>query len=201
MHTLVPICILFATLLGCETQKVEYRHRPTWHTALSGTAGLPQEETRADGTIVIYSSTTGANGELLQEYLDTIVLEEKDELTGEITLRSILPEHVLTHTLTCLRDRNWELLFEQIISTPMKQYYRSEGHSEKEFVAFFAGNRRELAKTLQRMHGGKGFGEVTATENNGVITYTFIPRIARNYTFKTASFLRENDYLKLHSVR
>lgn len=195
------IFILSVALSGCETQTVEYRHRPAWHTALSGGNRMPSEVTRADGTIMKYSSTNEAHSAVLQEYLDTIVLEEKNDLTGKITLRSILPEHVLTHTLTCLRDRNWELLFEQIISTPMKQHYRSGSHTEEEFITFFNDNRRDLAKTLQRMHGGIGPGEVTSSEHSGVITYVFVPQIARNYKFKSVSFLRENNYLKLHGIR
>ena len=192
------LCVI---LTGCKTQTIEYHTRPTWHTALSGSSGLPSEEVRPDGTIVKYRSGSNVNGTLLQEYLDTVNLEEKDELTGKRTLRSVLPEHVLTHTLTCLRDRNWELLFEQILSNEMKQFYENEENGREQFVDFFSSNRRELAKTLQRMHGGKGFGEVTSIQQGNVIMYSFIPRVARSYTFKSVSFMRENEFLKLHSIR
>ncbi|MBT4530023.1 MAG: hypothetical protein HOC27_02355 [Phycisphaerae bacterium] len=193
------VCGIF--LFGCETKTVEFRTRPTWHTALSGSNSLPSEEVRADGTIMKYSSVASSNGAILQEYLDNVVFEEKDELTGAITLRSVLPEHVLTHTLRCLRDRNWELLFDQIISSQMQQFYNQKEHGQDEFVEFFSSNRRELAKTLQRMHGGKGFGEVTSSKNGNVTVYTFVPSVSRNYQFKTVSFMREDEFLKLHSIR
>ena len=93
------------------------------------------------------------------------------------------------------------LTSEQILSNEMKQFYENEENGREQFVDFFSSNRRELAKTLQRMHGGKGFGEVTSVQQGNVIMYSFIPRVARSYTFKSVSFMRENEFLKLHSIR
>jgi len=192
------IVVVLLVLAGCTTQTIEYRSRPMWHTALSG--GLPIEYVREDGTIMKYSSSNETSSKALQAYLQTVVLEEKDEITGELTLRAILPEHVLTHVLTCLRDRNWDVLYEQLISSKMQQFYEQPDVGREQFDSFFISNRRELAKTLQRIRGGKGFGEVIASENENEIVYALSARVARNYKFKNVSFIRENQFLKLHSI-
>jgi|TARA_B100000959_G_C14958815_1_gene614876 hypothetical protein len=192
--------LLIAVLLsGCETQTVEYRSRPSWQTAMSG--GNPVNHVRDDGTVVKYSSSNESSSHTIKDYLSTIELQKKDQLTGEVTVRSILPEHVLTHTLTCLRDKNWDVLYEQIISTKSRQYYSQIENGREEFDMFFINNRRELARTLQRIHGGKGFGDMNAFENGDTIIYELSAKAARDYKFKSVTFVREDVYLKLDSIR
>ena len=102
----VLLALLFVEI-GCQTQTIEYRSRPSWQTALS--SGLHSEQVREDGTIMKYSSANEHSSQALQEYLNSINLEETDEFTGERTLRAVLPDHVLMHLLTCLRDRIGEI--------------------------------------------------------------------------------------------
>ena len=190
--------ILGTSLLSCKSQTVEYHSRPTWHSALSG--GMPTQQIREDGTIMKYSSS-GVLSTPMQEYLDSIVLQEKDELTGKLTLRAIFPEHVLDHTMTCLRDKNWDVLFEQLISTEAKEYYLKQENGRAEFETFFTQNRRELARTLQRIRKGKGFGDVRVYEDGNFTSYTLSPRVAREYKFTTVSFIHEDQFLKLHAIQ
>ena len=185
--------------VGCETQTVEYRSRPSWHTALAG--GLTAEHKREDGTVMKFGSSNESSSLAVQKYMDTIVLEEKDEITGELTLRSILPEHVLKHTLTCLRDRKWDILYDQIPSTKSKAYYEARDNGRDEFEAFFIKHRRELAKTLQRILGGKGFGDVIISEHGDELVFTLSPRIRGEYEFSSVSFSREDQYLKLQTIQ
>jgi hypothetical protein len=137
----------------------------------------------------------------MQEYLDSIVLEEKDELTGKLTLLAIFPEHVIDHTMNCLRDKKWDILFEQIISNENKEYYLKKEDGRAKFETFFTQNRRELARTLQRIRKGKDFGDVQLFEQGAISIHTLSPRIARDYEFSSVSFMREGQFLKLHSIR
>jgi hypothetical protein len=198
-ETLVLLCCGWLLInTGCKQQTVEYRSRPAWQSALTG--NLPKEHVRSDGTIMKFQS--GDNQcSALQEYLDTIELEEVDELTGKKTLRAIFPKHVLTHTLTCLRDRTWDLLFEQLVSSEMQEFYNQKENGREEFEVFFSSNRREIAKTLQRILGGSGFGDVTISRNEHEIIHTLSDRVGRDYTFKRVSFVREGEFLRLHSIR
>lgn len=186
------------SILSCKTQTVEYHSRPTWQTALSG--GMPTQQIREDGTILKYSSPNVLSRPM-QEYLDSIVLEEKDDLTGKLTLRAIFPEHVIDHTMTCLRDKNWDVLFEQLISTETRENYLKHEDGRAEFETFFTQNRREIARTLQRIRKGKDFGDVQMYVSGDVTIHKLSPRIARDYMFSTVSFIREEQYLKLHSIQ
>jgi hypothetical protein len=193
--------ILITALLvtGCGTQTTEYRSNPSWQTALSG--GNSVDHVRDDGTVVKFNSANESSSHTIKEYLSTIELQEKDEITGELTVRSILPEHVLTHTLTCLRDRNWDVLYEQVISAKSRQYYSQLENGREEFDIFFITNRRELARTLQRIHGGKGYGDIVSSENGNTIIYELSPKVASDYKFKAVTFVREEQFLKLDSIR
>jgi hypothetical protein len=186
------------SLGGCQTETVEYHSRPTWHTALSG--GMPVEQVRENGTIMKYKSSN-VMSKPMQEYLDSIVLEEKDELTGKLTLLAIFPEHVIDYTMNCLRDKKWDILFEQIISNENKEYYLKKEDGRAKFETFFTQNRRELARTLQRIRKGKDFGDVQLFEQGAISIHTLSPRIARDYEFSSVSFMREGQFLKLHSIR
>lgn len=193
---LLFLAIAFAVVAGCKTQRIEYHTRPAWHYSM--TNSIQNEVVRDDGTIVRYAPIGGSASSAVRKYLDSIELEKVDEITGEVTLHAVLPEHLLTQTLVCLRDRNWDLLYDQILSESAKRYFgeRDEGP----FEAFFDGNRRELAKSIRRMIQGKAFGDVFATEKGNLLIHTFSPRMVGNFKFKKITFLRDGEYLKLHSI-
>jgi hypothetical protein len=192
------ILLIFIAAAGCATQKVEYRTRPAWHYGMSN--NIKNEITRDDGTIVEYALIGGQNSAAVQEYLNSIQLEEVDELTGEITLRAVLPEHVLSQLLTCLRDRNWDLLFDQILSDEARHYFESRENGVAEFQSFFINNRRDLAKVLQRMVKGNAFGDVKLINEGSFTKITLAARTSRDYKFKKVTLVRENDFLKLFSI-
>jgi hypothetical protein len=190
--------IALLTCSSCETQRIEYHTRPAWHYSM--TKRMANEVVRNDGTIVKYVPIGGSTSVAVQEYLDTIVLQETDETTGDTTLRAVLPMHVLTQTLVCLRDRTWELLYDQILSSGAQEYFGSRENGKDEFVAFFENNRNDLAKSMQKMIQGKPFGDVMVREEGRTIHLSFSPRMLGNFTFRKITFYREGEYLKLHSI-
>jgi hypothetical protein len=192
------ILLIFIAAAGCTTQKIEYRTRPAWHYTMSNT--IKNEVTRDDGTLVKYASIGGQNSATVQEYLDSIQLEEVDELTGKLTLRAVLPEHVLSQLLTCLRDRNWDLLFDQILSDEARYYFESRENGIAEFRYFFINNRRDLAKVLQRMIKGNAFGDVKLIDEGSFTKITLASHASGDYKFKKVTLVRESDFLKLYSI-
>ncbi len=195
-------CILisgfFCIINGCKTQTVEYRQRPSWHAALS--SSTPTDYIKEDGTMVTFVIDDKKMTKGVKDYLDTLVLEERNKLTGELTLRAVFPDHMIVHTLRCLRDKNWDLLYKQLISMPTQHYYESTKNGKQEFESFFNENRREIARTFQRMNGGGSSGDIVITEQGNETVYTLSGRIASDYKFRMVSFLREGEYLKLHSI-
>ena len=83
----------------------------------------------------------------------------------------------------------------------MQQFYNQKENGREEFNDFFITNRREIAKTLQRILGGSGFGDVVITDNNYEIVHSLSQKVSRDYTFKTVSFVHEGQFLRLHSIR
>ncbi len=161
---------------------------------------MANEVVRNDGTVVKYVPIGGSTSVAVQEYLDTIALQETDETTGDTTLRAVLPVHVLTQTLVCLRDRDWDLLYDQILSSAAQDYFGSREAGKAEFVAFFETHRNDLAKSMQKMIQGKPFGDVVMKEEGRTIRMSFSPRMVGNFSFRKITFYREGEYLKLHSI-
>lgn len=194
---LISLFALF-TCSGCDTQRTEYHTRPAWHYSM--TKSMANEFVRNDGTVVKYVPIGGSTSVAVQDYLDTITLQETDEATGDTTIRAILPMHVLIQTLVCLRDRDWELLYDQILSGGAREYFGSRENGKDEFVAFFENHRNDLAKSMQKMIQGKPFGDVMVREDGRTILMSFSPRMVGNFKFRKITFYREGEYLKLHSI-
>ncbi|MBC8200584.1 MAG: hypothetical protein H8E86_00960 [Planctomycetes bacterium] len=161
---------------------------------------MENEIIQEDGTIVKYSPVGGTNSAAVQQYLDTVELQEVDELTGEITLRAVLPEHVLSQFLTCLRDRNWDLLYDQILSREARTHFESKDNGITYFQTFFDLNRRDIGKLLQRMIKGSAFGDVRQIKDGRFTIITIAPHSANDYRFKKITLVREHDFLKLYSL-
>ncbi|MDP6693159.1 MAG: hypothetical protein QF444_02445 [Phycisphaerales bacterium] len=189
------LLITFFLLVSCKTQKVEYRTRPAWHYAM-GTE-MPNEEVGEDGTIIRYTTVGGSQSSAVANYLDGIELRSENEITGEVTLRAILPEHVLEQTLVCLRDRDWNLLYEQVLSTATRENYEAKEYGREEFIAFFEKNRKELGKTVQRLLRGKSFGDVVHKNIGNFVVVSFAPGSVGNFKFHTVKLCREGEFLKL----
>ena len=192
------LLLLLGTVFGCATQKIEYRTRTSWHNAMGGS--LPPESVRADGTIVKYSNAAKPKSSALNQYVNSIQLVETDKNTGETTLRAVLPSHIFTQTLTCLRDRDWELLFNHVISKKTQSYYASLDDELETFNTFFLENRTDLAKTLQRMMSGTNSGDVYVSTQKNKTVYTFTKNVRTSYVFTSVTLVQEGPLLKLHSI-
>lgn len=189
------ILTLTLSCTACTTQKVEFHTRPAWHYTMDN--DMLDEIVQEDGTVVKYSTVGGSRSDAVSQYLDGIELHSENELTGKITLHAVLPEHVLEQTLVCLRDRDWDLLYEQILSTETRANYDAKDNGRAEFKAFFETYRRELGKTVQRLLRGKSFGDVVHTTDGDFTIVTFAPGSIGDFKFHTVRLIREGEYLKL----
>ncbi len=190
-------CIAFTLATsGCETYRVEYHRRPAFYKS-AAVGQLEDRVTLEDGTVLVYStrggspvSGDGVSGERFQ------VREELDD--GSIILRAMLPQHVLANTMTCLRNQEYQLIWDQLLSNQTKHSYELQDQGYDEFAAFFEANRLELGATLTRMMLGLSRGEAYMENmGGGVILYRFHPRIASQFEFKTAKVVAEGGGLKL----
>ncbi len=197
---LVPLACVAFTLAtaGCETYRVEYHRRPAFYKS-AAVGQLEDRVTLEDGTVLVYTSRgrppdagagDGESGRRFQ------IREELDD--GTIILRALLPQHVLANTMTCLRNQEYELIWDQLLSEQTKHSYELHDQDYDEFAAFFEANRLELGATLTRMMLGLSRGEsFMETVAGGVIMFRFHPRIAREFEFKTVKVIPEGGGLKL----
>jgi hypothetical protein len=189
MNALVNILLIWlvgGSLAACEPYRVEYHTRPGFYSKASEYE-LPSEVTLADGTRVVYStrdvqSSLGREGE--EAGRPFALRTEKED--GEIDLHALVPDHVLMNALECVRNAEYELLYDEMLAKRTKDEYLAAGlDPEKEFVAFCRRNQIEIARTLTRMVAGLPHQEV-AMENlgDGITRCRLRPQVAEPFKFK-----------------
>lgn len=195
-----PAVVGMLALAGCGTYRVEYHHRPTYYdNAAIGT--LDDEVTLDDGTVLIFKQRD--NETAMQRSRSSDRFQVREELAdGTVVLRAMLPEHVLSNTLTCLRNEEYDLLWDQMLSEQTKHAYELRGQGYEEFQRFFSANRLELAAMLTRMMLGLSRQEsYMETIGGGVIRYSFHPRIGSEFKFKTVDVVAEPEGMRLLLVK
>ena len=199
------VCCL--TLMGlavaaCSTYRVEYHKRPGFYR--NAAAGpQPDRVTLDDGTVLVFT-TREPTSELTQQAdseSEPFRIRQEHE-DGTIVLRALLPQHVLANTLTCLRNQEYEQIWDQLLAEQTKRAYELRGQGYEDFEAFATTNRSELVAMLTRLLMGLVRGEAFMENvDGGVIRFRFHPRVATQFEFKTAQVVSEGGGLKLLMIR
>jgi len=200
--TLLSVFVLSGIFVGCKEQRIEYHKRPSFYAKASLTK-LPDRIVLDDGTIIVYVDSAGSSKlkKKTQNKAKPFLIREEME-NGDIILRAVLPEHVLANTLTCLRNEEYELLWDQMLSVRTKNAYDREGMGVEEFAAFLAKRRIDLAKGVNRMLLGLPRNDVVSENlGNGVTRMRFHPNLAKLFRFKTVDIVSEGPGLKLLMIK
>ena len=195
------IALTGLVVCACSTYRVEYHKRPGYYSAVGG----PQDGqvTLDDGTVLVF--TTRQATEDLSRQADGEgerfrIREELDD--GTIVLRALLPQHVLANTLTCLRNQEYDLIWEQLLAERTRRAYELRGEGYEEFEVFFSSQRNELAATLTRMLLGLARGEAYMENvGGGIVRFRLHPRVATEFRFTTAEVIGEGGGLRLLIIR
>ena len=202
VSALLSVFVLGMILVGCEEYRIEYHKRPSFYSKAS-TTKLPDRIVLEDGTVIVYVDSAGSSKlkKKTQNKAKPFLIREELE-NGDIILRAVLPEHVLANTLTCLRNEEYELLWDQMLSRRTKSAYEREEMGVEEFAEFLAKRRIELAKGVNRMLLGLPRNDVV-TENlgDGVTRMRFHPNLAKLFRFKTVDIVSEGPGLKLLMIK
>jgi hypothetical protein len=186
-------------LTGCKPYRIEYHKRPAYYKRAAD-GELPDRVVLDDGTIIVYEEIGSKGGPALGNAgstTDTFKVREELE-DGSVVLRALLPEHVVGNALVCLKNQEYELLWDQMISERTKMAYEAKGQGVEEFAAFFQKHRTELGKTLNRMLMGLATGEtVVEPMGDGTIRCRFWPQVAQQFKFKHVTLAREEFGLRL----
>lgn len=199
------VCCLGLTglvIAACSTYRVEYHRRPGFYR---NTAAGPQPDqvTLEDGTVLVFSDRQATSELTRQADSDSQPYQIREELDdGTIVLRALLPQHVLANALTCLRNQEYELIWEQLLAEQTRRAYALQEQGFEECEEFFSANRNELVAMLTRLLMGLVRGEAFMENvGGGVVRFRFHPRVATQFQFKTAEVVSEGGGLKLLMIR
>ena len=190
--------VLLAAALGCEEYRIEHHRRPAYYRD-AAVGELPDRITLADGTVIVYETINGPGDLKTRVGIDEKVFQIREEFEdGSVVLRARVPEQVLANTLTCLRNQEYELLWEQLLSERTRRSYELQGKGVEDFANYFGKRRNDLAKTINRMMLGIPRNEVIMENiGSGVIRIRFHPQVGRLFRFKTVDVVSEGPGLKL----
>lgn len=202
--TLVSLAAVMAA--ACQPQRIEHHMRPAFYEK-AALGELPSEVTLEDGTIIKYhsnqaQSTYGRGGD--DRYAPLQIREETQTPDGKVivTLRALMPEHVLTNALTCVQREEYELMWEQLIAQRTKEAYEEAEQGFEEFAEVFRKHRHDFAATLTRMVSGLPAQEVSMKPIGGGITRCKLrPQIADPFKFKVVDVVKEDQQFKLLMIR
>lgn len=207
----IGTAIAGASLTGCTPYRIEYVPRPAWYAKASATP-LPDRIVEDDGTVVIFYDPAEGHPrdrgkQVAEEGGKTLELRETND-EGEVVLRALRPEHVVGHLLTCLRNEEYRLLWDQLLSERTKVAYQEQGLDYEAFAAWCDAWRVDLARLLNRMTLGFPANEVVVEQTgNDVLRIRLWPHIgiqpdgSSRYKFTYVDIVREDFGLKLLMVR
>jgi hypothetical protein len=211
----LAVGIVGILLGGCREYRIEHHKRPSFYQKASEVE-LPSQVVMPDGTIVKYEapseqSTLGRSGKDANKTFEARA-ESEDALGNKVvTVRALLPEHLVVNTLTCMRNQEYDLLWDQVLAKPTKAGYAAielDEHDEDDpeppgdgrdiFIAFMRKHRHELVATLTRMVSGMS-GQEVAIEPiaDNTLRCRLRPQIAEPFVFKSLDMVKEDGWWKL----
>ena len=197
-------------LVGCAEERTEYHYRSQ---AEADAIGRPVDETfvKADGTKVVYSSkrrekinvqgsNAGAGSTTTAVEMPPVDLREK-KASGEVILRATFPEQVVDHLAECVRNEEYDLIWNQLLSAGAKSDLEGRG-GRKYFTTFFTTNRKEVMATLNCMKINFKNGHVIIRKSDDTHMMAQLDSTLRkNYKFTTMEFESTPTGMKLVSIR
>lgn len=122
---------------------------------------------------------------------------------GTVVLRALLPEHVLGNTMECLRNGEYQVLWDQMVSQGTKNAYARRDMSVAHFAEFCRNNRSELMKTLNRMVFGYYSGSDVIIERLGdfSVRIRFSPFLGRQFKFTEVIVVQSMEGMKLSLIK
>ena len=139
-----------------------------------------------------------AEKEASREFIGRETLDD-----GSVVLRAILPEHVLGHTMTCLRNREYILLWDELVAQSTKDEYAARGMGVENFAEFCRLKRPDLMMTLNRMVFSyySGSDVIIERQQDLSVKLRFSNQLADQFVFREVGVEQELDGMKLSYIR
>lgn len=191
MKPIVFLILCTAPLTAaCTPYRVEHHNRPAYYRQAAA-HDLPDEVVLEDGTIIRYTEGGRSAADKLSGDDSPFEIRSVAE-DGTVTLRNLVPEHVITNMMACIRAEEYDLVYNQLLSERARVIYENEGGDRESFADYMQKNRREIMTTLHRMsYGFSGQDVFLKPMGNGILRAGFSPRIADSFRFKNVEFSAE----------
>lgn len=187
---------------GCEPYRIEYHKRPSYYKQASEEE-LPDRVTLDDGTVIVYEdrgNQATLEGHMEQRGEPTQFREERDD--GTVELRAFIPQHILANLVMCLRNEEYELMWDQLLAEETRESYEDEAGGYEAFEDFMAEHRRDLLAMLNRMLVGQAMQELHIHRvEGGVMRCEFRPQVQHDFEFRQIDMVYEGTDLKLLMIR
>ncbi len=194
---------------GCTPERVEYRPRPD----LSFGEQPPEEFIAPDGTRVVFvdPGAPGGDGERLAASAAAgggkkapPAFEPREQLDdGTVVLRCLMPQHVVGNAMTCFRNEEWRLMWDQLLADESRAAYeRPGGGGFEAFEAWCVKNRRPAMELLNRMRfDAMGSDVVMRPVGRGVTRATLTPHLWDQFGLRVVEFEQTPRGMRLRSIR
>ncbi|MCH2154034.1 MAG: hypothetical protein MK089_11905 [Phycisphaerales bacterium] len=199
LMTVLLLPLLFT--LGCEPTVVQYRKKPSYYQQMAGASfrdGMTDE-----GVEIRWEEPSKPSANPYEQVIGKEVFRIREEQQdGTVIIQAKLPQHVLVNTLTCLRNNEYQLLWDQMLARSTRDFYERQEDGYVKYEAHLRKHRKGMAALVNRMIVGKTFGEVeTQKADDGTIRCRLRKKLRRDFEFKEVLMVSEDRNLKLLTIR
>ncbi len=184
---------LLMCVSACAPHRIEYRPQSAIETSLG--AGVREDVHLDNGTIIRFTEAPQkkSDGPAFKGQVEETHLRVENE-DGTVELRSTKPVDLIHNLMNCLRTREYQLIWEQLVSMPTLQRYEDNGHDIDHFVAVMEKRRIDLGRTLTRMQRGLRNNEATIKRApNGLLRIQLQPSVASDFRYTKVDMIEEEQ--------
>lgn len=213
----VAIVLAAVQLVACQEQRVEYHYRPGYVDDSS----TPKEVMLPNGTKVIFvdrplgqsSIEEGGGGRAPTisnqpklgpdgKPIPVKIFEARETLEdGTVILRNIMPDHVVANTMTCFRNEEYRIMWDQLLAPETREKWEKSGGFEA-FDKWCHANRKSTMELLNRMRFNAVGSDVAMKQiGPGVMRATLSPHLWDQFQLRVVEFEQTPDGMKLLSIR
>lgn len=213
-------------LAGCASEVVQYQYRPSFMRQ----PGDPDEITLPDGTRVVYVdqpiagesrmrptigleedapepvaaiyASPGVSSPSPEPEPDVKPFELRETAAdGTVTLRAMMPAHVISHLSNSFREREWEPLYRSLLAAESREAWAAKGGLAA-FTEWCERNRGAVMATVTRMgfELGNSQAVVSAIGHNG-LRLRLSPKTGEACPFKELDMRSDHGNLTLIAIR
>ena len=195
------LLMLSMLLVGCTETRTQYRKMPAFYQRMAGIEGADDGRTR-DGTQIRWQQAEEASLDGFTDHTGEIFLMREERDDGTVALNALIPEHVMLNTLDCVRDQEYRLLWDELVSDETRRWYEEEGGGYEAYESFFRANRRDIVTTLARMKAGIGSQEMRRIRiGDGRMRLELIEQLHPRFRFTLLDTVWDGERYRLVTLR